>query len=993
MRKLVILTFLWIVAITAQGQETFPVNGVADDRNTLHAFINARIYVSANQYFSKGVLLVRNGKVVSVGSGLSVPKEAIVHDCEGQVIYPSFIDAYSGMNAPKKLAKTREKTKVKPANWNPAIHPETVYEVEYPLAEKTQEDWLASGFGVVNLHERDGIMRGSSSTIVLGQMSANEGVVQEGVSQHYSFSKGSSNNDYPSSHIGAIALVRQTFYDAAWYDQLTDQVEFNPSLSAIIEAQDQPKIFELNHSLSARNVLDIAKEFNLDFAMVSAGKEYLVLDEIEPTTRIIVPLNYPKALNVKESYMARMVTLSELKHWELAPYNAYLLSEHGNTLCLSRDTVASHKQFISNLIRTTQSGISHEIALEALTSNPAELLGISSEFGTLDPGKWANFIISSNTLDQEGFEVLEHWTKGRKVYSLDILNQQMVGTYNLVVEKVDYTLDIEKVHKKVVKASISKVNSDEKLNVQVNRTGDLISLLILQPEEDNKKNEVLYSLSGKVTFDGGVWDGKGQDNTGRWIEWAAIKDRKTDKRESVDSNTVQQDSVEIPAVWHPNGAFGWDTLDSLKTFVITNAVIWTASDTGTIEGDVFVVDGKIKKIGKNFLFPSDVKRINANGRHLTPGIIDEHSHIGIRGGVNEWAQSSSAEVRIADAVDPWNINIYRQLAGGVTTAQLLHGSANPIGGQSALVKLKWGKSADEMVIPNAPKFIKFALGENVKRSNRANHGNRFPLTRMGVEQSIGDAFVRAHEYQPGSMIDGQPVRRDLELDAIKEILNDERYITCHSYVQSEILMLMNLADSLNFRVNTFTHILEGYKVADEMKAHGAMASTFSDWWAYKFEVNDAIPYNAAMLTKAGITTAINSDDAEMGRRLNQEAAKTMKYGGLSVEEAIKLVTINPAIMLHLDDRIGSIEVGKDADLVLWSGNPLSVYSEVDKTFIEGVLYFDRKRMDERQKMNQDERARLIEKMILDKSSNKQNPKHKPHRHMHCDTMLEDYCAE
>ena len=264
---------------------------------------------------------------------------------------------------------------------------------------------------------------------------------------------------------------------------------------------------------------------------------------------------------------------------------------------------------------------------------------------------------------------------------------------------------------------------------------------------------------------------------------------------------------------------------------------------------------------------------------------------------------------------------------------------------------------------------------------------------MGVEQSIGDAFVRAHEYAPGNMVNGSIVRRDLQLDALTEILNDDRYISCHSYVQSEILMLMNLADSLGFRINTFTHILEGYKVSEELKAHGAMASTFSDWWAYKFEVNDAIPYNAAMLTNAGIVTAINSDDAEMGRRLNQEAAKTMKYGGLSEEEAIKLITINPAIMLHLDTTTGSIEVGKDADLVLWTDNPLSVYSQVDKTFIEGQLYFDRNKEAELAERIKAERSRLISAMILDKSEKKKKPKHQDEKHMHCDTLLDDYTQQ
>jgi imidazolonepropionase-like amidohydrolase len=372
--------------------------------------------------------------------------------------------------------------------------------------------------------------------------------------------------------------------------------------------------------------------------------------------------------------------------------------------------------------------------------------------------------------------------------------------------------------------------------------------------------------------------------------------------------------------------------------------------------------------------------------------------------VNEWAQASSAEVRIADAIDPWNIQIYRHLAGGVTAAQLLHGSANPIGGQSALVKMKWGEDAEEMLIDDADGFIKFALGENVKRSNSRDPKGRFPLTRMGVEQSFVDAFTRAEEYRAAKAgvpaptkgrrkaetTGSTPVRTDLELEALVEILEKERFISCHSYVQSEILMLMRVAESFGFRVNTFTHILEGYKVAQEMKAHGVTGSTFSDWWAYKFEVNDAIPYNAAIMSKVGVNTAINSDDAEMGRRLNQEAAKAMKYGGVSEEEALKMVTINPAKALHLDERMGSIEVGKDADLVLWSGHPLSVYSHADMTFIEGKKYFDLRHQDELLKRNAEERARIVQKMLQDKSKKKKPAVPDHVDEYHCDTVLEDY---
>jgi imidazolonepropionase-like amidohydrolase len=274
------------------------------------------------------------------------------------------------------------------------------------------------------------------------------------------------------------------------------------------------------------------------------------------------------------------------------------------------------------------------------------------------------------------------------------------------------------------------------------------------------------------------------------------------------------------------------------------------------------------------------------------------------------------------------------------------------------------------------------LGENVKRSfyalNNSSNNNRYPDTRMGVEQVLIDAFTRARDYEKTwkeyeankkkkGVVAVAP-RRDLELDALVEILNNKRFITCHSYVQSEITGSIEIANKMGYKYNTFTHILEGYKVADKMKEHGANASTFSDWWAYKMEVEDAIPYNAAIMHRVGLNVAINSDDAEMARRLNQEAAKTIKYGGLTEEEALKMVTLNPAKMLHVDDRVGSLKTGKDGDVVVWSDNPLSIYAKSLYTIVDGTVYFDRAKDEEKQKWIDTERNRIVKKMIGEKKS-------------------------
>ncbi len=399
-----------------------------------------------------------------------------------------------------------------------------------------------------------------------------------------------------------------------------------------------------------------------------------------------------------------------------------------------------------------------------------------------------------------------------------------------------------------------------------------------------------------------------------------------------------------------------------------------------------------KVLPHNFieLIDSSIKHLKGQRFKIYPdfptaGIIDEHSHIAAAS-INEGGHNSSAEVTIEDVLNDEDIDIYRNLAGGVTSIQILHGSANPIGGRSAIIKLKWGEAADGLVYHNSPKFIKFALGENVKQS-RSRTNSRFPQSRMGVEQVFMDYFSRAKAYDQLKK-SGKPYRKDTEMEVLAEILNKERFISCHSYVQSEINMLMKVAEKFDFNINTFTHILEGYKVADKMKAHGVGGSTFSDWWGYKYEVNDAIPYNAAIMHNAGVVVAINSDDAEMSRRLNQEAAKSVKYGGISEEDAWKFVTLNPAKLLHLDERVGSLKVGKDADVVLWSDHPLSIYAKAEKTIIEGVTYFDLARDLQMREAIKKEKSELINLMLQDKNKGlKTQPvKKKEKVLLHCDSM-------
>lgn len=387
-----------------------------------------------------------------------------------------------------------------------------------------------------------------------------------------------------------------------------------------------------------------------------------------------------------------------------------------------------------------------------------------------------------------------------------------------------------------------------------------------------------------------------------------------------------------------------------QTVLIRGATIWTADEAGILEqADLLVRDGRIAAVGRDLELPRRAEQIDGTGLHVTPGIIDAHSHAAIIGGVNEGTDISTAQVRIEDVIDPESINIYRQLAGGVTMINLLHGSANAIGGQMAVIKLRWGADVDGLLYDAAPPGIKFALGENPKQSNWNSDTPRYPQTRPGVAQIITEKFQQAAEHRDrlAAILKGRrgrdlvPPRPDLEMDAIGEILSGTRKIHAHAYRADEMRMLIEVAESFGVTIGTFQHVLEGYKLARRMAAHGAGASGFIDWWNFKQEASDAIPYNPALMAMGGVTVGLHSDNPELARRMNLEAAKAVRYGGVDPHEALKMITANPAVQLGVGDRTGRLAAGLDADFVIWNGNPLSVYSRVEQTWVDGRRYFDR----------------------------------------------------
>jgi len=935
MRKLFFLLLCLSFSIV-KAQDYFPTDkGVKTSEKKMFALTNATIYVTPTEVIKKGTLLIKDGKVVEVGKSVKIPKGTITTDLDGKSIYPSFIDIYTEFGLPKpKRAPRGRVTQYEPSRegyyWNDHIRPDTNPIENFKFDNRKAKDMINAGFGVVNTHLHDGIIRGNGLIVALSPNSSNAyRILDQKSAQFLSFNKSrKSNQAYPSSRMGAMALLRQTYLDADWYAK-GNMENKDLALEALNRNKDLVQIFETDNWLDATRADKVGDEFNIQYTIVGSGDEYERIADIKAlNANFIIPINFSNAYDVSNPLLAQQISLRDMRKWNQEPSNLSVLSKNRVNFALTTRGLKSVKSFHKNLQKAIKYGFDKEKALASLTTIPASILG-KTDIGNLKKGSYANFLITSGDIFDAKTTMYENWVLGDKNVINDMNIKDITGDYMLSVNNKNYDLSITG---KGAKQTGSLKLNDKKVKSKFSFKDDWISIIL--NEEDGYTR-----LTGKVINAANVMQGTAYDTEGNESSWSASqKMQKGANKKEASKNKKKSDDITVVPVSYPNLGFGNYTQPKTETILIKNVTVWSSEDVGILENtDVLLEDGKISKIGKD-LKSRRATVIDGTGKHLTAGIVDEHSHIAASS-INEGAQNSSAEVTIEDVVDPTDINIYRNISGGTTSAQILHGSANPIGGRSAIIKLKWGENAEGMIYKNTPKFIKFALGENVKQSRSAN-GVRFPQTRMGVEQLFVDYFTRAKEYDALKK-SGKPYRKDIEMEVIAEILNKERFISCHSYVQSEINMLMKVTERFNFNVNTFTHILEGYKVADKMAEHGVGGSTFSDWWAYKYEVNDAIPFNAAIMHNAGVTVAINSDDREMSRRLNQEAAKTIKYGGLSELEAWKTVTINPAKLLHIDDRVGSIKEGKDADVVLWSNHPMSIYAKVEKTIIEGKVYFDR----------------------------------------------------
>ncbi len=966
MLKRILLALVLLVGVSSAVAQTTPVEGIASKTPELKAFVNARIVVSPQQTIEKGVLVVDGGKILAVGTDTALPEGAFVIDLQGRTIYPGLIEPYAeyGLKSAPTPRKSDSRKPIYEADrmggdaWNDAVHAQEDWVRYFQPDKKAADEFLKLGFTSVQSGRLDGVLRGRAFVTSLGKGLPNDLVINPRSWQLAGFDRGSSPQEYPGSQMGCIALIRQTLYDVDWYQKAhaayeknpqQEMPEFNSAIAALADIKTEGLLFNAGDNQVTLRSDRIAEEFDMPAVMVGSGHEYEMIDAIKATNRtLILPLKYPDPPEVKTLEGELDVSLTQLRRWERAPSNPAVLERNGVRFAFTSQNLKKKRDFLKNVRKAVQYGLSKETALAALTTVPAEICGVTDLVGTLETGKSADFVVCDGDLFDDDTHVLSAWTQGVETNFIPLDRVNFDGKYNLVFDARSYELILEDNYPETDREVCGKATIDS-VAVDIKHLSVVDNKLHFSVPFESIATYGFVRFRGQKIGD--TLSGLAALNDGTRLTWTAVRSGPREGEEDSDKDEAV-DTVLVSRLTYPNHAYGFESRPPLQNLLIRNGTVWTSEDEGILEeADVLIKDGKFEKIGKNLEAPSGYRTIDATGKHVTAGVIDEHSHVAISGDVNEGTSAVTSEVRIADIVNAEDIAMYRSLAGGVTMARLLHGSANPIGGEAQVIKYRWGSNAEGLKFTPAPPSIKFALGENVKQSNWGDQFTiRYPQTRMGVETIIKDAFQRAKEYEADweaySALGRKdrektiPPRKNLRLEPLVEVLHSRMFITCHSYVQSEILMLMRIAEQFGFRISTFTHILEGYKVAAEMAAHGAAGGAFSDWWAYKFEVYDAIPHNPCIMHEQGVLVSVNSDSQRLQRLLNQEAAKSVQYCGMSQEDAWKMVTINPAKQVKADQWVGSIKPGKDADFVIWSHNPLSVYARAEQTWIEGRRYFD-----------------------------------------------------
>jgi imidazolonepropionase-like amidohydrolase len=982
----------FVSPLWAAVPSTTPAAGLREGSHAAHAFTDVRIVVSPGKVIDQGTLVVRDGVIVAVGADVQPPGDARVWKLSGKTIYPAFIDACSELSAEASRLGPSEKHGA--AYWNMHVVPQIGADARYALDAETNKKLRGQGIAVRLVAPSVGVVKGTSALVLLGDEPGSRSILKSDVALHLMLTPAQRALDnYPMSPMGAMALVRQAFYDARWCAEAWKAFEDQPGLvrpernDALAALQpfvkgQSPVMIQTTDELYFMRAKQMADEFGLQVIVRGSGREYRRLEAIKSAgLPVVLPLNFPKPPRVMTPESAMSVSLEKLMHWDIAPENPGRLDAAGVKIAFMSHGLSDPGGFLAGVRKAVTRGLPRESALRALTETPAEMFGVAKRLGTLESGKQANFFVSDGDVFDEKARVLETWVDGRRYEVEATPAAELRGVWQAQLSKADGGSET---------LSLELTGEPGKLSGKIKR-GDREAPLARATLEASQFSANFQAeplgWPGIVQISASISPAEGDANEVTWLGYVVWADGsrsplnakrataeakpKTEAAPASDGAGEAKARQALFAVNYPLGAYGVEGLpEQPKSVAFQRATIWTCSSAGVLEdATLLIAGGKVAAVGKDVAVPRDAVVFDLNGQHLAPGIVDCHSHVATDGGINEQAQTITAEVRIGDFIDHNDVQIYRQLAGGVTTSNILHGSANTIGGQCQVVKFRWGATAGEMKFAGAPPSIKFALGENVKQSNWGDqHKTRYPQTRMGVEQLVRDAFRAARDYRRrqrewNEMSEGLPPRTDLELEALGEVLEGKRLVHCHSYRQDEVLAFLRACEDFGVKVGTLQHILEGYKVADVIARHGAGASSFSDWWAFKFEVYDAIAYNGALMRDAGVLVSFNSDDPELARRLNLEAAKAVRYGDVPPVEALKFVTLNPARQLGIDKWVGSLEIGKDADFVVWNAPPLSSYARCEQTWIDGRKYFDRDDDARRRRRANEMRAALIQRAL------------------------------
>lgn len=981
-----------VLALTLSGSLFAQVEVGSGFQPSCWAVVNARIVVSPEVEIETGTLVIRNGLIVAVGKDVTAPPDADVIDAKGLTVYAGFIDAATtsflgpdpAISVGRNIDFSKQALASTPEDARKGLTPEHEAVSNLKIENGPLENRRKAGFTSLHVLPMGRIASGQGVHFTTSGAPSRETTLRSATFAEFELLAPGQQGGYPATLMGTMAHLRQAILDArrnSLHHQLYEKQAANvvrppedPVLEALAEVTEKqlPPVFAANSRDAIHRTLDFCEEQQLPMPYLLGGREaWECLDRLAGNCPGVFVMadwgDEPKVEPVPKDFQAKVpdptrVQEDRRRKWRENIAGLKALAEKSLKFALVSGN-AQNVDLLKAARQATAQGVPRQVVLAALTRDAAVLLGQEKRLGVLEAGRLAHVVVLNGPFDDERSRVRYVFVDGLKYeYNREVqpvtgpepAPLALGGTWNVEIDGAD-----GKTQATVVLAQSGKTFSGTFESSQGEGQ-------IRNGKTTDKVVEFTASIGAgaqafELKFSGSPVEGKPDQLTGTLkTAFGASKWTATKKPEP----QVAANPVTIGV--EPDGTATASKSDELPTELESDRLLRKIQTGGNVlirgatvltgkeelpETSVLIKAGKITAIGKDLQPEEGMAVIEAAGRFVMPGIIDTHSHIMFSqgmGGVNESTRSIVPEVRVRDVVSSNDPGMYRALAGGVTTIRLLHGSANVVGGQDAVVKLKVGKPSKELVLWDAPQGVKFALGENVKFQQ-----NRFPNTRLGVEATLNRAFLEAIEYrkkwrdhdkatadaaQAANLL---PPRRDLRLEALADIVDHQKFIHSHCYRADEILMLLRVTSGLGVKIWSLQHVLEGYKVAPEILAHGASCSTFSDWWAYKMEAYDAIPWNTALLHDAGVNVCLKSDDAELMRHMYAEAAKLMRYGNLPADVALRTITLNPARELHLDDRIGSIEIGKDGDVGLFNAHPLSAFARCEMTLIEGEVYFQR----------------------------------------------------